>query len=531
MHTVMSRAHRFWPQSTPVTRLARTAVPLASGLALLLSGAALANVPLPALVSGPSPYAGCTAGAVPGATVYPNAEVEPFLDVNPTTVGSQAVNLVGVWQQDAWSDGAARGGVAGYSSDGGTTWGETPLPFSVCAPNPVLDPTTGAPYDRVADDWISFGPDGVAYTSAIAASTATLNNGVVVATSVDGGGSWRNATVVQSDAATASGPTHFLNDKDAITADPTRPGTAYVVWDRRESPDGFPLFTRGPAYRGPTLLSQTNDGGRTWSAPKIIVDAAQNSQTLGNQIVVAPDGALYNFFALWNFFPLHLPISSGQSIQLQSVNVAFVKSTDHGGTWTAPQMIADVHTVGVTDPNTGAPVTTGAGTVAPAVDPVTGALYVVWEDARFSGGQYDEIALSTSVDGGAHWTAPARLNTPTSRPAFNPAIRVAADGTVGITYYDFRSLAPGNTTTLPTGYWLKKSPRGGSFSADIAIVPADQPFNLLAAPSVRGGLFVGDYEGLAVVGSVFRPFFVRTICAESSCVGGSNPTDVYTGGF
>jgi hypothetical protein len=71
-------------------------------------------------------------------------------------------------------------------------------------------------------------------------------------------------------------------------------------------------------------------------------------------------------------------------------------------------------------------------------------------------------------------------------------------GTVGVSYYDFRALAPGNTTTLPTGYWLKKSLRGGAaFNTDIAMVPADQPFNLLAAPSVRGGLFVGDYEGLA----------------------------------
>ena len=126
------------------------------------------------------------------------------------------------------------------------------------------------------------------------------------------------------------------------------------------------------------------------------------------------------------------------------------------------------------------------------------------------------------MDGGAQWAAPTRLNTPSGRPAFTPAIRVAADGTVGVSCYDFRALAPGNTTTLPTGYWLKKSPRGGAaFSTDIAIVPADQPFNLLAAPSVRGGLFVGDYEGLAVVGSVFQPFFVQTTCTDSSCVGGA----------
>ena len=36
---------------------------------------------------------------------YLNSEVEPWLDVNPTNVA----NLVGVWQQDRWSNGGARG--------------------------------------------------------------------------------------------------------------------------------------------------------------------------------------------------------------------------------------------------------------------------------------------------------------------------------------------------------------------------------------------------------------------------------------
>ena len=34
--------------------------------------------------SGPSPFAGCTVGAAPGSVLYPNAEEEPWVDVNPT---------------------------------------------------------------------------------------------------------------------------------------------------------------------------------------------------------------------------------------------------------------------------------------------------------------------------------------------------------------------------------------------------------------------------------------------------------------
>jgi hypothetical protein len=291
------------------------------------------------------------------------------------------------------------------------------------------------------------------------------------------------------------------------------------------------LFTHALAFTGPTWFAMTSDGGQHWSAPKIIVPTGQNNQTLGNQIVIAPDGTLYDFFDL---ILTTDPNSTGaMSIKQHGTNVAFVKSADGGATWSAPQIIAELQSVGVTDPNTGAPVTSGDdANVEPAVDPSTGALYVVWQDARFSGGQYDEVAIAVSTDGGAHWTAPARVNTPSGRPAFTPAVKVATDGTVGVSYYDFRTLADGNTTTLPTTYWLKKAPRGGAaFGADIAIVPANQPFNLLAAPFVRGGYFLGDYQGLVSVGTTFVTAFVQSNCADNSCAGGPNPTDVFTASF
>src|SRR5580765_8797917 len=70
--------------------------------------------------SGPSPYAGCTSGLDPGspaATNYVNAEVEPWVAVNPANPS----NLIGVFQQDRWSNGGARGLVTAVSSNGGTT--------------------------------------------------------------------------------------------------------------------------------------------------------------------------------------------------------------------------------------------------------------------------------------------------------------------------------------------------------------------------------------------------------------------------
>ncbi len=70
---------------------------------------------LPVAVSGSSPFAACTIGG-PG-TNYVNAEVEPWVAVNPTN----AKNLIGAWQQDRWSNGGSHGLVAGYSADGGST--------------------------------------------------------------------------------------------------------------------------------------------------------------------------------------------------------------------------------------------------------------------------------------------------------------------------------------------------------------------------------------------------------------------------
>src|SRR5215469_14146153 len=140
--------------------------------ALATAGTALAhaNATETALVtaSGPSPYASCSNADQPG-TNFLNAEVEPQVAVNPTN----SQNIVGVFQQDRWSNGGAHGLVAGFSSDGGASWGETPLPFSVCTPNAVLDPFTGAPYNRASDPWVSIGPDGTAYTVSLSATNTS----------------------------------------------------------------------------------------------------------------------------------------------------------------------------------------------------------------------------------------------------------------------------------------------------------------------------------------------------------------------
>src|SRR5204863_4662618 len=85
-----------------------------------------------------------------------------------------------------------------------------------------------------------------------------------------------------------------------------------------------------------------------------------------------------------------------------------------------------------------------------------GNLYAVWQDSRFTG--RDAIALSVSTNGGSTWSSAIRVNrTPTNvaldnQQAFTPSVHVASDGTVGVTYYDFRN----NTSSTPllTDYFM-----------------------------------------------------------------------------
>ena len=121
------------------TVAARLRAPAAAGaVAALLIGSGVASGSSLVVVSKSDPYAACP---TPGqaARNYPRAEVEPNVAVNPTN----SSNVVGVWQQDRWSDGGSRGLVAGVSFDGGATFEEVPLPFSRCAPG-------GLPFDRRA---------------------------------------------------------------------------------------------------------------------------------------------------------------------------------------------------------------------------------------------------------------------------------------------------------------------------------------------------------------------------------------------
>src|SRR3954447_22895830 len=102
-------------------------------------------------VSGSSPFATCTADAAASqsGTLYLHSEVEPWIDVNRANVN----NLLGLWQQDRWSNGGSRGLVAGVSSDGGSSWRQVVVPkITLCSGGTAAN---GGGYQRVTDPWVS----------------------------------------------------------------------------------------------------------------------------------------------------------------------------------------------------------------------------------------------------------------------------------------------------------------------------------------------------------------------------------------
>jgi hypothetical protein len=178
----------------------------------------------------------------------------------------------------------------------------------------------------------------------------------------------------------------------------------------------------------------------------------------------------------------------------------------------------------VTDPDTGHAIVSASTSfgLTPAVDPHNGNLYVTWEDNRFSGGQYSSIAFAMSSDGGLTWSMPIKVNqTPTNLPpgdqqAFLPSVQVADNGTVAVTYFDFRYNDP--NPGLPTDYWVAHADAGGpggftnpaNWSQENRLT--NQSFNFEAAEDISHGgpYFLGDYMGLASAGNNFAAVWSQT---------------------
>jgi hypothetical protein len=442
------------------------------------------STPTAVRVTAATPFAANCLAVPVGATAYVNAEVEPHLAIDATNPN----HLVAGWQQDRMSDGGARGLMTAVSVDGGTTWsGPQSSPFSRCA---------GGTFERVSDPWVaSHGTTTLQIGIAFSGGTFTTGarSAVLVSRSGDGGATWGAAIPLVDDDGL-----RMFHDKESLTIDSTDPRYVYATWDRLDTSD-----------TGVTLLARSTDGGVTWEPPVTIYDPGLARQTIGNVAVTTPDGAVHVFFTELAPSPTNPAAADGR--------LAVIRSTDKGVTWSTPTYIAQLLSVGTRVLSSQPTVAVRAGEVlgAFAANPVDGSLYAVWQDGRFTGGAHDAIVLSRSTDGGTTWSAPVRVSTDATVPAFTPTLAVLPSGLVGVLYYDFRQA--GTATFRPTDVWLAVS-RDGTAWRETRLAGT---FDLLDAPNANG-LFVGDYHGLAGAGATFVALYARTNTGDNA-----NRTDVF----
>ena len=507
---------------------------------------AAASAPPPRTISGLSPFANCVAdkpATQPGKN-YPESEIEPWIEVNP----ANPKNLIAGWQQDRWSDGGARGLVAGVSIDGGQTWARlVPPRISKCS---------GGIYDRATDPWVAISPDGTAYFMSLAFNNNRPDGGggqnaMLVSRSLNGGMSWSHpiALIVDTDG-------QIFNDKNSMTADPGNSNYVYAVWDRffdfsipsattaSSKPQRLDGVVRArqarrlllersrngarnllaPSFKAPAMFTRTVDGGKSWEPPKVTYDPGPDAQTLGTLIAVLPDGSLINFF-------MYIGATGETRIGLQ-------KSLDKGNTFAAPTLplAAHVTATGTLTPNSRKLVRDANLLFDAAVDRQNDNLYLVWQSGFF--GKMDKVVFSMSSDGGKNWSEPVPIAMTPKSPlrlrnqSSNPSIEVGPDHKLAVTYYDFRfDKNDGRElmdyfavfcTPSPTADCSRRANWGDGTNLLKDIRLTTRSFDILDAPYASGH-FLGDYMGLTRRGKTFVPAF--------GMVDGKNRTTIYTRPF
>jgi hypothetical protein len=245
--------------------------------------------------------------------------------------------------------------------------------------------------------------------------------------------------------------------------------------------------TPASPYHGSVYIGYTSDAtntayvlysrnGRTgWTRSTAINDG---SSAIGVNVAVAPDGTVH---ATWLDWPRSRIMTD--------------TSTDGGATWGTDHRVITLNTdtsnvfVLIPPQQDRGIVLMPFSEASPARTPHAGRLYVTYEDTSAPGGP-DTNVYVTHSNGGVNWSKPVQVNDDgLGAYQFFPAIAVAPNGTVGLTFYDTRS----DPLNHQTDQYFSFSVDGGrTWSANTKVT---------TAPSDETGPHdpnqYGDYEGLA----------------------------------
>jgi len=373
-----------------------------------------------------------------------DTEVEPDIAVDPNDPDVVvAVFQLGRFDQ---SGGCVDPGFA-TSQDGGRTW--------ITGSLPGLTVAASGPFDRASDPAVAIGADGPVYVQALAFDVQDCRSAVAVQRSDDHGLTFDAPVLAQDDSSCS-----VFNDKTWIAVDtfPASPhhGRVYSVWYRID-PAGQPISLR-----------YSDDRGETWSA-LVAVSSPFFPGGIGAIPLVQPNGDLTLVYA---------PVGTATAEE------AAQTSHDGGITFAPPVTIGSF---AGSDP---AGMRTGDGLPAAALDPVTGRLYVVWQDGRFRSDGLNDIVMSVSTDGGTSWGPHGLVNVSAPRQPrdrFTPGI-AAYGGAVLVVYGARKDVGPRVSMR-----YVASADDGVTFGRERRL---GRTGDLTYAATAGGQRFLGDYIGV-----------------------------------
>jgi hypothetical protein len=389
------------------------------------------------------------------------------------------------------------------------------------ANDPRPDGDVGEEY-ITSDVWVDFDDEGNAYAMVLDSPVFPSGAGWGMSfhrwatpsrADIAGGNTWSNRIPINAYPAAATDPNFpLLDDKNTFAVNNAGPdrdgktGTMVACWtlDEPTTP------AEGPQR---IVCERSTDGGRTWPGSPQPISPPTQRLVIGAD-VVADTRDPNTFYVAWTEYFSGLATGTGTN----TIQVA--KTTDGGVTWSAPVTASTFLPL----PNV-FPRQSFRNLTIPimAVGP-TGEVYVSYADynpLRAStpdeDGMQADIKLVKSLNGGAGWSAPVRVNQDaTNADQFQQYLRVTSRGQLNVSYFDRRLDRP-NLPAHPGNFFidtfLSRSNDGGATWKDSRV--SHDSWDPSINPPISGsGEFIGDYQGLVADNCFAVPFVNDTHLAN-----------------